>query len=866
MADELTTKRIINLPAESAPAAGDVLVVDNETTGTKKLPVSVFTEATAAVAADVNAMKTATAEDVGKALKAKTVTDGEVTEWEFGEAGGNVDPTLSIEGEAADAKATGDAIQILNDNVLSFTEMTPTQTANGWKIRDTDDGRAIGDSAYKLDKYAVSAGDVIQVVSDDRFQFNIGASVSTALPSNIVGEVYHTGTYILTVPETATYLIISTLKESTTAHAYSVSGLKSRVDAIEPKVDALEENANDTSIRLDAVSLLTEGNSPQLVDTSLYTLYSGSNYKQYRNVNINLSNNGIYCSNPVGLVEHQQLTVYDSSDNPLTFNNGSSANIGVSTLGYLEKLDSTHVKKYDFTSVENLKKGIFRSVTTYEFSGTIDHIKTTLTAIGATSGDFGITYNRITSVYIPYGYNITYNDEIFDDTWKNFVEQNRFYNVPEKRLNPWMQRSYALTDNLLDDRKFDWIPNNGYYKMKLGETIPVTGGRTIICNKRMYSTKSYDSNGVETSLGNLGENTLITLANDVVAIRFDVGIGTDAYLIPSGEYEPILLYYADDTLYPLDDVDRLPVPMAQINGWDINKNVYDMAIPEVDSNIVRMMKTFAIRELNHQRNAFRIGTFNIYVNNTRTNRSTIKKELETYGIDICAFQEVRSLDDSGQHETVNQMNIADYLKRGWQFDYCNTNQATENNKRAVVSAYEILSSEEFYYTNNPTPSNSFLKCVIKLPPYKHYVNGDNLTLSVYSYHGYFSSSAEGRPCVQDILNKVAEDTSDFVIVCGDTNDFSENKELWAMFANARLTPVHNGASVTVADGNTHSIDNIFVSSGITCLYYDVVRSLDWQYKPTPTSSPIPVSDHDFLYADLQFDFDAVIEARNQAGT
>lgn len=46
MADELTTKRIINLPAESAPAAGDVFVVDNETTGTKKLPVTSLIDAT----------------------------------------------------------------------------------------------------------------------------------------------------------------------------------------------------------------------------------------------------------------------------------------------------------------------------------------------------------------------------------------------------------------------------------------------------------------------------------------------------------------------------------------------------------------------------------------------------------------------------------------------------------------------------------------------------------------------------------------------------------------------------------------------------------------------------------------------------
>ena len=38
---------------------------------------------------DFNAMRTATASDVGKALKAKTVTDGKVTEWEFGETGGD---------------------------------------------------------------------------------------------------------------------------------------------------------------------------------------------------------------------------------------------------------------------------------------------------------------------------------------------------------------------------------------------------------------------------------------------------------------------------------------------------------------------------------------------------------------------------------------------------------------------------------------------------------------------------------------------------------------------------------------------------------------------------------------------------------
>lgn len=40
MADEYSTKRIINLPAESRPAEGDVFVVDNENTGTKKLAIT----------------------------------------------------------------------------------------------------------------------------------------------------------------------------------------------------------------------------------------------------------------------------------------------------------------------------------------------------------------------------------------------------------------------------------------------------------------------------------------------------------------------------------------------------------------------------------------------------------------------------------------------------------------------------------------------------------------------------------------------------------------------------------------------------------------------------------------------------------
>ena len=46
-------------------------------------------------------IQTATAEDVGKALKAKTVTNGKVTEWEFGEAGGDSEAIEELTTEMA---------------------------------------------------------------------------------------------------------------------------------------------------------------------------------------------------------------------------------------------------------------------------------------------------------------------------------------------------------------------------------------------------------------------------------------------------------------------------------------------------------------------------------------------------------------------------------------------------------------------------------------------------------------------------------------------------------------------------------------------------------------------------------------------
>lgn len=58
-----------------------------ETTAEARQIVADVEDELAGVKEDLSAMSSATSEDVGKALKAKTVADGKVTEWEFGEAG-----------------------------------------------------------------------------------------------------------------------------------------------------------------------------------------------------------------------------------------------------------------------------------------------------------------------------------------------------------------------------------------------------------------------------------------------------------------------------------------------------------------------------------------------------------------------------------------------------------------------------------------------------------------------------------------------------------------------------------------------------------------------------------------------------------
>ena len=129
-----------------------------------------------------------------------------------------VDSTLSLSGKAADAKVTGDNFSEVRDLIdVSFgtqfliSDIPPYGISSGWRLNESD-GLCSQNQNYKIIKLAVHEGDLIKVVSDDRFQFQNSASVpGSGGITNRIGDITY-GVYdgFMIVPAGATYLILST--------------------------------------------------------------------------------------------------------------------------------------------------------------------------------------------------------------------------------------------------------------------------------------------------------------------------------------------------------------------------------------------------------------------------------------------------------------------------------------------------------------------------------------------------------------------------------------------------------------------------------------------------------------------------------
>lgn len=259
----------------------------------------------------------------------------------------------------------------------------------------------------------------------------------------------------------------------------------------------------------------------------------------------------------------------------------------------------------------------------------------------------------------------------------------------------------------------------------------------------------------------------------------------------------------------------------------------------------------AVYQINKTRGALRIGTYNAYsAGHAQTNWACIKKQLMDFGLDICAFQEVRD-----PLNTVGTNKVWADEMTSWQFPYASSNGALYPvNERVALSKYEIVSSWEQQYERNGTDNRFLAKFEILLPAYQDRIGSDQLKLSVYSTQLEVGSNDAAYAEAQEMLAIVATDKNPFIAICMDSNDFSVDKRIWKLIEDAGFTKCINPLSQTVRDQND-IIDQIFVNENMRPLNCDVINSK--RYRFYKNGNNVAVSDHDLCFADIQFLYDNI---------
>lgn len=274
----------------------------------------------------------------------------------------------------------------------------------------------------------------------------------------------------------------------------------------------------------------------------------------------------------------------------------------------------------------------------------------------------------------------------------------------------------------------------------------------------------------------------------------------------------------------------------------------------IDGDIGKKIKCMSIRETNKTRDAIRIGTYNIYgAGHGQSNWECVKEQMQDFGIEICAFQEVKS--PNGNLDSTNTKIFADEMT-GWQFPYCSDNgDLYPTNERMLLSALEITDSSEFEFENWSSDRRCLAKYEVKLPLFKDRVGSDQIKMSIYNtqlevYPG--TGNATNRILeTQQILDEISKDKNPFIVVCMDSNDFSPDKEIWKMFIDAGFTYAISIESQTVRDQN-NCIDQIFVCENMEVLNYDSINSNLYKFYKNGMTA---VSDHNLCFADIKLKYE-----------
>lgn len=268
----------------------------------------------------------------------------------------------------------------------------------------------------------------------------------------------------------------------------------------------------------------------------------------------------------------------------------------------------------------------------------------------------------------------------------------------------------------------------------------------------------------------------------------------------------------------------------------------------------RWFKSQFVYQLNRMRHAFRISTFNV-ARYGQVHWYRIKQFYQEHGVDIAGLQEVSyPLGDTGYLKV-----FSDYFS-SWQFTQFSTNgSAYPINERMLMSTsdYQIVSTEEVYYQTQKIDSSGdhryYTKCEFRLPKYMDKRGSEYLKMSVYNTQLEVSSPNTRLAQAQELCAAALADPNPFIVILGDMNDFQLNKPNYAVFENAGFTgivSVNTSTTSGIEDGG--SIDNIFVSSRLQALDYNVINAYDYMFNSVSGSNPL--SDHDMVYADVKFDY------------
>lgn len=454
------------------------------------------------------------------------------------------------------------------------------------------------------------------------------------------------------------------------------------------------------------------------------------------------------------------------------------------------------------------------------------------------------------------------NPLLFYKTQNLFDYINDEYYIKSK-LTADGEYKYTIYDSDIPDSANAYITPTNYY--------PVTEGQTLFCNYYCWASAYYDKN--KQYLGAIPARPAFsgwTAPKGCAFVRISIK-GSNATPTPSdcignlNEMHKVILYALDT------EQNIAPKPMDgllpyQIDGKMIAPNYLDTVIPNmIQSEFLSAMRCMAIREANGRDHAYRFGNFNMLVTAQRKGWYMARKMFMDYGLDFCGMEEVNTGAD-----------ISKFMK-SWQFPYgfdTNFTDGTDPIDKSLVSRFPVLTSQKLYTTSSGS-SVTLLNSKIQLPRLYDVYNPKRV-LSVYVVHLPITSNENKVSVANEILAFIANDTSDYIIILGDTNDFAtteEGKLYWRTFESGGFSPVIPITTKTITQDNLtitegdesaswrkNSIDQFLISSNIEAVSYGVVNTKD-EYGldtiiGTATDNEPALSDHDFVWCDLKF-LDAV---------